>query len=365
MPVTRGKGNKAGLSSKMSRRNADVDEERFAASSDDDHGETSGGANIDVRNLFTRYDFCILYGGQQMRIDSFFNNTRKLVKQEVQILCRENTRLRRQLGAQEESGSPRKRSSPQLTNIEVAELKEKVKELEAAREKDLKRIKSLEDDTSLKREVEDLLSNLDDTFSLSEEDDAYKMRKLLRRFSALMQERALVPAKRGDFCCHCTTKITEPENISSMNCLHIICDTCLPQISNGSDQSIICSTCDELTSRDELRLVHLTEAERWDELQTVAAAFMALDSGHRHEQDTTEEERSENFINDEEEESASTTLANVQHSSSEYRPSDLEDTTQEYRPMSPDQKRKFLRKRHGTKFDEASTRSSKRLKTRR
>ncbi|KAI3612143.1 hypothetical protein WG66_012253 [Moniliophthora roreri] len=305
MPVTRGKGNKAGLSSKMSRRNADVDEERFAASSDDDHGETSGGANID------------------MRIDSFFNNTRKLVKQEVQILCRENTRLRRQLGAQEESGSPRKRSSPQLTNIEVAELKEKVKELEAAREKDLKRIKSLEDDTSLKREVEDLLSNLDDTFSLSEEDDAYKMRKvapvhnhpsilllhlakpqLLRRFSALMQERALVPAKRGDFCCHCTTKITEPENISSMNCLHIICDTCLPQISNGSDQSIICSTCDELTSRDELRLVHLTEAERWDELQTVAAAFMALDSGHRHEQDTTEEERSENFINDEEEESA-------------------------------------------------------------
>ncbi|ESK94411.1 hypothetical protein Moror_8069 [Moniliophthora roreri MCA 2997] len=352
MPVTRGKGNKAGLSSKMSRRNADVDEERFAASSDDDHGETSGGANID------------------MRIDSFFNNTRKLVKQEVQILCRENTRLRRQLGAQEESGSPRKRSSPQLTNIEVAELKEKVKELEAAREKDLKRIKSLEDDTSLKREVEDLLSNLDDTFSLSEEDDAYKMRKLLRRFSTLMQERALVPAKRGDFCCHCTTKITEPENISSMNCLHIICDTCLPQISNGSDQSIICSTCDELTSRDELRLVHLTEAERWDELQTVAAAFMALDSGHRHEQDTTEEERSENFINDEEEESArsisgSTTLANVQHSSSEYRPSDLEDTTQEYRPMSPDQKRKFLRKRHGTKFDEASTRSSKRLKTRR
>ncbi|EEB94617.1 hypothetical protein MPER_06537, partial [Moniliophthora perniciosa FA553] len=160
MPANRGGvEKKAGSSSRMSRRDVDVDKESFAASSDDDHGGTSGRADID------------------MRIDSFFNNTRKLVKQEVQILRRENTRLRQQLEAQEESGSARKRSSPRSTNIEVAKLKEKVKELEAAREKDRKRIKSLEDDISLKGEVEDLLSTFPDAVSLPEEDDAYKMRK--------------------------------------------------------------------------------------------------------------------------------------------------------------------------------------------
>ncbi|KAK7060490.1 hypothetical protein VNI00_001255 [Paramarasmius palmivorus] len=322
------------------KRKADDDDDEYAASLSTNNSDDNDGVK----------------GASEIRIDSYIENLQKLVKQELRILQEENTKLRQKL-SHDDGGSDRsrRRSSSSSARNEIAELKEKVEELTEARRKDKKRIKTLE----MQLEVEDLLPDSDDAKSLPEDDDTYQMRKLLRRATALIQVRPLCPARRGDFCCRCRMKLIKPEGVSSLICHHVVCDDCLPEISKGSDETITCSTCDEITPRNELQRVHMTEAERLDELRTVAMAFMAFDAGHQHAEDTSEEERSEMFIDDgeagyEKSDSGSTTLAGNRASGSEYEASDNEEVPQEYLQMTPDQKRHFLRKRHVVKFGQPS-----------
>lgn len=81
-----------------------------------------------------------------------------------------------------------------------------------------------------------------------------------------------------------------------LQCQHLICNECLPQISKGADETVKCPECRRFTSRDDIELVHMTEQERWDELLGVAQAWDAFDV--RGEEGTSEEENEEYFIND-------------------------------------------------------------------
>jgi len=84
--------------------------------------------------------------------------------------------------------------------------------------------------------------------------------------------------------------------IYSMPCEHVICNSCLPGISRGSDETVLCPQCRRRWERDEIKLVDMDETSRWDALLQVAQAFSAMDT--RGEMETEEEEEEENFIDD-------------------------------------------------------------------
>ena len=81
-----------------------------------------------------------------------------------------------------------------------------------------------------------------------------------------------------------------------LQCQHLMCNECLPQISKGADETVQCPECRRFTSRDDIELVNMTEQERWDELLGVAQAWDAFDV--RGEEETSEEENEEYFFND-------------------------------------------------------------------
>jgi len=81
-------------------------------------------------------------------------------------------------------------------------------------------------------------------------------------------------------------------------CEHIVCNDCLPGISKGADETVLCAECRARHARDDVELVHMTETQRWDELLKVAQAWDAFDANTRGELETSEEEVEENFLTD-------------------------------------------------------------------
>ncbi|CAA7260056.1 unnamed protein product [Cyclocybe aegerita] len=81
-----------------------------------------------------------------------------------------------------------------------------------------------------------------------------------------------------------------------LECSHIICHECLPQISKGADETVKCPQCREPSQRDALELIHMTEENRWDALLEIAQDWTAFDN--RGELETSKEEAEEEFITD-------------------------------------------------------------------
>lgn len=80
----------------------------------------------------------------------------------------------------------------------------------------------------------------------------------------------------------------------SLKCQHLMCDECLPKVSKGVDETVKCAECRESTARDDVEKVYMTEQQRWDELLLVAQAWAVWD--HRGEEETSEEEAEDDFI---------------------------------------------------------------------
>lgn len=88
----------------------------------------------------------------------------------------------------------------------------------------------------------------------------------------------------------------------SFPCQHMVCENCAarlkPEAEGYADEvdSISCPECRTVAPRDELEVVERTATERWDALLAVATRWAKVDV--RREEDTSEEEAEEEFIDD-------------------------------------------------------------------
>ncbi|PPQ77664.1 hypothetical protein CVT25_011099 [Psilocybe cyanescens] len=182
--------------------------------------------------------------------------------------------------------SDRRKSDDDMVwkQVDNSNLRKRVKELTLLMSKELQ------------EEVEDLLpKKYKKSEDENEVDPEYRMRKvLLRKFSDLM----LVTTIQDDMtqtCSICFENL-QLNNCSALQCQHLICHDCLPMISKGEDETVKCPECREPSERDSLEKITMTEQDRWDRLLEVAQAWDAWD--HRGEEETSEEEAEESFIDD-------------------------------------------------------------------
>lgn len=88
----------------------------------------------------------------------------------------------------------------------------------------------------------------------------------------------------------------------SLPCQHVFCNKCLQRIKPDADsyrdevESIRCPSCRTPCPRDELETVEFTSTQQWDALLDVARKWAKIDL--RREEDTSEEEGEEEFIDD-------------------------------------------------------------------
>ncbi|KAK2466061.1 hypothetical protein APHAL10511_001703 [Amanita phalloides] len=213
----------------------------------------------------------------------------KHLQKQLHDLRRENERLKAELLTQQvlnsSDGEPRQVRSRKDAN-RINDLETKVRELKALTRRNQRRIDKLQS-KEVKEEVNELEQVAEDT---TQGDPAYQMRKLLRRFHDLM----LIVTLGDDEECNVCWERLDLNKSSSMPCEHLICNTCLPNMSRGSDETVECPMCRRRCDRNEVMLVHMSETSRWDALLQVAQAFSAIDS--RGEMDTEEEEGEEDFI---------------------------------------------------------------------
>lgn len=136
--------------------------------------------------------------------------------------------------------------------------------------------------------------------------------QLLRRFSDLMASNSLEGTEECPVCmeklevntsvgyAHFTSipqSLTQSTN--SFPCQHILCETCYGEISRNKEL-INCPQCRHNFTREDIETIQYTASSQWDALLNVAAGFAKID--HRGAEDTSEEEASERFIDDEESE---------------------------------------------------------------
>lgn len=78
----------------------------------------------------------------------------------------------------------------------------------------------------------------------------------------------------------------------------MICHECLPRwhVSIGATETVRCFMCKVETFRESIEFVHMTEKGRWDGLLEIVKQWVEFDA--RREQDTSDEEAEENFIDD-------------------------------------------------------------------
>ncbi|KAK7060489.1 hypothetical protein VNI00_001254 [Paramarasmius palmivorus] len=271
---------------------------------------------------------------------------RKRYKKKLKKLQEDNSRLRKQLDDRETQVQDRKsngRNNGGSSKGKIKRLEDEVVQLRKARKRDKKEIEALR-----KKEIQKEAANLGghNEDELDEVDDDHKRTLLLRRFADLIYCNTL--PDEGEECCVCFEEL-ELNKTSR----HVLCDECLKGVSIGADETVKCPECREVHPRDDVEQVQYTETKRWDLLLDVAKAAMVLDSGHRGVEDTSEEERSENFVDDEEEEDdqASTATAgdtnnDVEHGEDEadLDPGPLPSTPpstspRKYTELSPAQKR--------------------------
>ncbi|THV08385.1 hypothetical protein K435DRAFT_771901 [Dendrothele bispora CBS 962.96] len=219
----------------------------------------------------------------------------KRMKKEMERMRKDNEELHEKLDQMQPQASSSRRSSND--SKKVRELEKKVKLLEATQKKHRKKIQKLQEQ-AIKAEAD----NLKDSVEVEENeiDSVHSMKKLLRKFSDLMSVATLEDDKKEQ-CPICLDDL-ELKKTSSLECEHLVCDTCLPKICKGADETVQCPVCRGVSDRDTVEHVHLTERERWDRLTDVAKAWSAMD---RHGEETSEEEAEEEFINNETSRSAS------------------------------------------------------------
>lgn len=95
---------------------------------------------------------------------------------------------------------------------------------------------------------------------------------------------------------------TPAEQANSLPCQHVFCNNCLQNIRpdarsyHDDVESIPCPTCRTPCPRDEMETVELTSTQQWDALLDVARRWAKIDM--RRQEDTSEEEGEEEFIDD-------------------------------------------------------------------
>ncbi|KAG7449075.1 uncharacterized protein BT62DRAFT_1002624 [Guyanagaster necrorhizus] len=179
------------------------------------------------------------------------------------------------------------------------------------RRKDKQKISALRA-REAKAEAKDLLNDSDSGSRSG--DSPHKMRKLLRRHNDIMLVTPLPTDAEGKaedcpICMEvfvankCSRRVDSCLDVLlllsaefSLPCEHVICNACLPGISKGVDETLQCPQCRRVCPRDDVEIVYMTETERWDRLLEVAQAWGAMDKCG--EEETSEEEAQEDFIND-------------------------------------------------------------------
>ncbi|KAL0573969.1 hypothetical protein V5O48_007984 [Marasmius crinis-equi] len=236
------------------------------------------------------------------QIEGLLRSAKKM-KREMERLREQNSELQQQLDdRQNEETQDAKRgraTNGRHAKRKLTELEKKNRELEKANIRLRKKIDSFKV-KELKREADELQGEEDD--ELDEVDATHQMRKLLRKISDLLAINAL--PDEGEDCAICMERM-EPNKTSSLECQHLVCNSCLPGISKpGEDETVQCPHCRKVWSRDSVETVQFTETERWDELLECANTWGTLDAGHRGEENTSEEEASEDFIDDSEDQTS-------------------------------------------------------------
>ncbi|KAI0797061.1 hypothetical protein C8Q75DRAFT_223876 [Abortiporus biennis] len=173
---------------------------------------------------------------------------------------------------------------------EVEKLRAQLKDLTKAAQKDKKKIERLEL-KEIKREAAELQMDATGDDEDIVDDSAYALRKLLRKFADLMASNSLEGTEE---CPICFEKL-EVDQTVSFPCQHIFCDDCFKKITPNSEL-VRCPECRGEFNRDDVEMVRLTASSQWDELLKVANRFSKQD--RRGEEDTSEEEASEGFLDD-------------------------------------------------------------------
>ncbi|PBK72731.1 hypothetical protein ARMSODRAFT_1082124 [Armillaria solidipes] len=223
---------------------------------------------------------------------------RSLEKQrrKTKKLVRINQGLQEQVEHLQSGVNEQPKTRGRLTGLDsrVKQLEEKVRLLELGRKKDKKKISAFRA-LEAKAEAKDLVNG--DGSDSGSADFAHQMRKLLRRHNDIMLVTPLPTNEAGkpEDCPICMDELVA-NKCSSLPCEHVICNTCLPGISKGADETVQCPQCRKVCSRDDVEIVYMTETERWDRLLEVAQAWGAMD--RRGEEETSEEEAQEDIIND-------------------------------------------------------------------
>lgn len=130
--------------------------------------------------------------------------------------------------------------------------------------------------------------------------------QLLRRFSSLMVRNTIADDK-SEACPICFETL-EVEKCSacvssrlahraayltishfSFECQHSICNNCLAEVSKGSGGIVKCPECRTESSSAEIKVVRMTEQDRWDKLLVIAQEWDAIDQ--RVIQDTSDDDK--------------------------------------------------------------------------
>ncbi|KAL6307143.1 hypothetical protein BKA93DRAFT_823606 [Sparassis latifolia] len=215
------------------------------------------------------------------------------LQEELATLQKRNGALQRRLDVLEQDGQvdvqPRRGRGARPTvsglQVQVQELKDQIKKLEKDKKKDKRKIEKLK----LKEVKEDAVDLQEAAFEVG--DTAYRMRKLLRRFHDLMLSPSL---EEGEECPVCMESLV-PTKCASLPCDHTFCADCIQQLSPGKDD-LTCPQCRKVWPRDEPEAIQYTASQQWDALLDVAKDWACMD--HRREDDTSEEEAEEEFIDD-------------------------------------------------------------------
>ncbi|KAI0774584.1 hypothetical protein C8Q74DRAFT_1201049 [Fomes fomentarius] len=228
----------------------------------------------------------------------------KSLEQETEALRKKvkalETKLEKVQQADDTTVQPRRsrRAAASVSNLqgEVHLLQDRVRKLEKSKDKYRRKLHEM-----TMREAKTDVDELMDDAEFEVGDSAYKMRTLLRDFGDLMASNAL--GDSGEDCPICFEKL-EPKHCKSFPCQHMVCETCAAKLKPEAEaegyadevDSVSCPECRTVAPRDELEVVERTATERWDALLAVATRWAKIDV--RREEDTSEEEAEEEFIDD-------------------------------------------------------------------
>ncbi|KAI0065904.1 hypothetical protein BV25DRAFT_1850432 [Artomyces pyxidatus] len=220
------------------------------------------------------------------------------MRDQIRSLQRKNARLKEELdklhNADDVSIQPKRgRSATGAVQAQIKGLEADVRRLEKARVKDKRKIEQLK-----MKEIRADARDLEDDQTHGVPDTVHGMRKLLRRFQAIVSGSVIAEDEECPICMD-TLQLSAS---SSLPCQHVFCEDCLARL-----EQLVCPTCREKFERDDVEGVQYTAEEQWDQLLDVAQQFAKMDKNA--EPDTSEEEAEEaaakNFINDEDPDASS------------------------------------------------------------